>query len=328
MDRQALKNSVEVLKILYMVVAGLAIADGLKQFLVNESGQFKVELVSLETLFVIIFATTVVRFVHGAMRHFDRNYSEQPETVNWRMYQPIADFIGLGMEAGIFFILAYSLDNQWRFMNYYLILLIVDCVWLSIISLPNWKRRWTKTRRNWTLANLFVLVLTGGPILFFNIRGIAPYPSWLLWVFIGTVAAHTLVDYPLNWEVYFGRPFQWPWSRSQTRIETLFLAGAYWSSDPNAIDKNIQLAEQYSIELWNRGYKVVSPHLNTRNFEVKAKAGEEAYKELDMRILQCCDAVFALPNWKESAGAGAEIDEAKRLWKPIFYSLDKLPARG
>ena len=87
-------------------------------------------------------------------------------------------------------------------------------------------------------------------------------------------------------------------------------------------------AECYSIRLWNRGYKVFCPHLNTQHFEVKAKANEKAYREFDMRMLQCCDAVFALPNWEESEGARAEIDEAKRLGKPIFYSLDELPARA
>ena len=36
-------------------------------------------------------------------------------------------------------------------------------------------------------------------------------------------------------------------------------------------------------------------------------------------------AVFALPNWQDSMGAKAEIEEAKRLGKPVFYSLDELP---
>jgi len=328
MNRQALHNSIEVLKILYMVVAGLALATGLEQFVLTESGQLKIEWASLSFAFFVIFITTVVRFVHGAMRHFDRTYSEQPDAANWQISQPLWDFLGLGIEAFIFFILAYSLGNHWRFINYYLVLLLVDCLWLFVISLPDMKRFWSENRKWWTLANLIVLVPTGGLVIFFKIRGIELYPSWLLWVFIGSVVVHTIIDYPLNWRVYFGRPFQWPWSRSQRKIEILFLAGAYMSSDSNELMQNIQLAEQHSIELWNRGFKVFSPHLNTRNFEVKAKAEEEAYKELDMRMLQCCDAVFALPNWKESEGARAEIDEAKRLGKPIFYSLDKLPARG
>ena len=319
MNRQVLHNSVEGLKILYMVVAGLALATGLEQFVVTESGQLKIEWSSLSFWFFVIFITTVVRFVHGAMRHFDRTYSEQPETVNWQISQPLWDFVGLGMEAFIFFILAYSLGNHWRFINYYLVLLLVDCLWLFIISLPNMKHYWSENRKWWTIANLGVLVTTGGSIIFF--------PSWLIRVFIGGVAVHTIIDYPLNWKVYYGQPFQWPWSRSQREIEILFLAGAYMSSDPNEIRQNIQLAEQHSIELWNRGYKVFSPHLNTRNFEVKAKAEEAAYKELDMRMLHCCDAVFALPNWQSSTGAKAEIEEAKRLGKPIFYSLDELSAK-
>lgn len=319
MNRDVLHNSVEGLKILYMVVAGLALATGLEQFVLTESGQLKIEWPILSFVFFVIFITTVVRFVHGAMRHFDRTYSEQPETINWQFSQPLLDFLGLGMEAFIFFMLAYSLGNHWRFINYYLVLLLVDCLWLFIISLPNVKHYWREPRRNWTIANLVVLVPTVVSIIFF--------PSWLLGVFIGTVAAHTIMDYPLNWRVYFGRPFQWPWSRSQRKIEILFIAGAYMGGDPNEIKQNIQLAEQHSIKLWNRGYKVFCPHLNTCNFEVKAKAEEEAYKEFDMRMLQCCDAVFALPNWQSSTGAKDEVEEAKRLGKPIFYSLDELPAK-
>jgi hypothetical protein len=327
MNRETLRNSIEVLKIIYMVVAGLAIADGLQLFVLNESGDLRIGGSIVEIALFAIFVTTVVRFVHGAMRHFDRTYCEEPETVNWQISQPILDFVGLGLEAFIFFILAYSLTVYSRFINYYLMLLLVDCLWLFIISLPDVKRFWSANRKWWTIANLIVLVPTGGAVVFFMIQGIESYPSWLIWVFIGTVSAHTIMDYPLNWRVYFGRPFQWPWRKSQTNIEILFLAGAYMSNDPNDIRRNIQLAEQHSIELWNRGYKVFCPHLNTCNFEVKAKAVEQAYKEFDMRMLNCCDAVFALPNWKASKGAQAEIAQAKRLHKPIFYSLNELPPR-
>ncbi|MFC2005005.1 DUF1937 family protein [Chloroflexota bacterium] len=153
------------------------------------------------------------------------------------------------------------------------------------------------------------------------------FPTWVLRVFITTVAIHTIMDYPVNWKLYFGRPFRWHWSKRQPQVEILFVAGSYMDSDFNEIERNIQLAEQHSIELWNRGYKVFCPHLNTAHFEVKAEADEQAYKEFDMRMLQCCDAVFALPNWQDSKGAQAELEEATRLGKPVFYSLDELPDR-
>lgn len=326
-NRETLHNSVEVLKILYMVVAGLAIGAGLQLFLLDELGEVRIDRSVADVIFFAMFVTTVARFVHGAMRHFDRNYSEEPETVNWRIGQPLWDFAGLGFEAVIFFILAYSLTDYSRFINYYLVLLLVDTLWLFVISVPDFGRYWTENRKWWSVANAIVLVPIGGGVIFSMIRGIEVYSSWLVWTFIGVVIVHTIVDYPLNWRVYFGRPFPWPRSRSQRNPEVLFLAGAYMGSDANDVRKNIELAEQHSIELWNRGYKVFCPHLNTCNFEVKAKAGEEAYREFDMRMLRCCDAVFALPNWRGSEGACAEIAEAKKLGKPIFYSLDELPAK-
>jgi len=314
-----LKNSIEVLKILYMVVAGLALATGLGRFVLTEDGEFEMELASLSFIFFIIFITTVVRFVHGAMRHFDQSYSEQPQLVNWRISQPLWDFLGLGLEAFIFFVLAYSLYDSLRFIQYYLLLLIVDTLWLCITSPPPIKRIWTEHIKWWIVANLIVLVATGITWIWF--------PAWLLRVFIATVAIHTIMDYPLNWRFYFGRPFTWPWSKQQPQVEILFIAGTYWSSDSNEIERNIRLAEQHSIELWNRGYKVFCPHLNTEHFELKAKVDEKAYRDFDIRMLQSCDAVFALPNWQDSEGARVEIDEAKRLGKPIFYSLNELPAR-
>jgi hypothetical protein len=327
-NRGILHNSIEVLKILYMVVAGLAIAAGLQRFLLSGGGEMRIDGSAVEIIFFAIFVTTVARFVHGAMRHFDRTYSEQPETVNWRIGQPLWDFVGLGFEAVIFFILAYSLTNYSRFINYYLALLLLDSFWLFVISLPHVGRYWTANRKWWTIANLIVLVPAGSGVVFWMVRGGGPYPSSLMWVFIATVGAHTIMDYPLNWRVYFGRPLPWARSKSGRDPEVLFLAGAYMGGGAGDVKKNIKLAEEYSIELWNRGYKVFCPHLNTCNFEVKAKAGEEAYKEFDMRMLRCCDAVFALPNWKGSEGARAEIAEANRLDKPVFYSLDELPAGG
>ena len=319
MNRTVLQNSIEVLKIVYMVVAGLALAVGLERFVLSDNGQFKIEWLSLQILFFIIFITTVVRFVHGAIRHFDQSYSEQPYQVNWRISQPLWDFLGLGFEALIFFILAYSLYDSLRFIQYYFWLLIVDTLWLCITSPPPIKRIWTEHSRWWIVANLSVLVPTGITWVWF--------PNSLLWVFTSTIVIHSIIDYPLNWKFYFGRPFTWPWSAQPAEVSSVFIAGAYWSSDSNEIERNIELAEQHSIKLWNRGYKAFCPHLNTRRFEVKTKADEKAYREFDMRMLQCCDAVFALPNWEESEGAKAEIDEAKRLGKPVFYSLDELPAR-
>lgn len=348
MNKTALQNSIEVLKILYMVVAGLAIAVGLERFVLNENGLFQVEWFTLSFWLFVIFITTVVRFVHGAVRAFDQSYIEEPDLVNWKISQPIADFTALGFEAFIFFLLAFSVENPISFIQYYLWLLLVDCAWVGITTPPPKRRIWT-VHKWWLIANLIVLCpvlgLTDGSILWPSSQAIALYPPYIIWVFLAVVAAHTGMDYPLNWEFYFGRRWAPPWSKqprgstsvtpnSKTaiketdKINVIFVAGAYYGNDFNKIEENIRLAESYSIHLWNRGYKVFCPHLNTQHFEVKAEVNEQAYREFDKGMLRCCDAVFALPNWQESEGAKEEITEAERLGKSVFYSLDDLPAKA
>ena len=337
-NRSVLANSIQTLKILYMVVAGLALAAGLEGLFVNDKDQFQLPEDPILWIFFIIFVSTVVRFVHGAMRHFDQYYIEQPQQIHWK-YQPLWDFLLLGVEAFIFFVLAFSLQNQLEFISYYLVLLIVDTLWLFGVFAPHIKRVFHGTPLHWIVANAVVLVPTGIPWIW--CRNSETCPLWLLILFSVVVLVHTLMDYRLNWEFYFGRPSSDspqkevsppPTSNAsqaqQQEVETVFIAGAYMGNDFNDIEKNIRLAESYSIELWNRGYRVFCPHLNTCHFEVKAKAHENAYKEFDITMLQSCDAVFALPNWRTSSGAKAEIDKAKKLGKPVFYSLDELPARS
>ena len=249
------------------------------------------------------------------------------------------DFLFLGLEAFIFFVLAFSLQNQLRFISYYLVLLLIDTLWLFGVFFPRVKQVFHGTPLHWIVANAFVLVLAGIPWI--RCRNSATCPTWLIGLFFAGVIAHTVMDYLTNWEFYFGPPFSDdsqkeishpPMSNvpqtKQHEVETVFIAGAYRGSDFNEVETNIRLAESYSIELWNRGYKVFCPHLNTRHFEVKAKAHEEAYKEFDMTMLQSCDAVLALPNWQTSLGAKQEIDKANESGKPVFYSLDELPTRS
>ena len=84
-NRSVLENSVQTLRILYMVVAGLALAAGLEELVINDENQFQLPALleyRILWVFFIIFVSTVVRFVHGAMRHFDHYYIEQPQQIH------------------------------------------------------------------------------------------------------------------------------------------------------------------------------------------------------------------------------------------------------
>lgn len=107
-------------------------------------------------------------------------------------------------------------------------------------------------------------------------------------------------------------------------MRAVFIAGPYMGADKDDIEGNIRRAEEFAVELWNRGYGVFCPHLNTRHFEEKSHATEEAYKQFDRRMLSCCDAVLAIPGWEASQGAKSEVAESVRLDIPVYYEIHKL----
>lgn len=94
----------------------------------------------------------------------------------------------------------------------------------------------------------------------------------------------------------------------------IYLAGKY-SGD---IDRNIQNARQIAIELWEDGYYVFCPHLNTAHFEIDCRCTYENYIRGDMDILLRCDAVVMMPEWRGSEGANMEYSLAVKHNIPVF----------
>ena len=107
-------------------------------------------------------------------------------------------------------------------------------------------------------------------------------------------------------------------------MKVVYRAGPYGGKNFAEIEQHIVTAEVYAVKLWNLGYGVFCPHLNTAHFEVKAKAPESAYKEFDLRMLEACDAVFVLPGWMDSAGTKAEMARAREIGLPVINDLQDL----
>ncbi len=108
-------------------------------------------------------------------------------------------------------------------------------------------------------------------------------------------------------------------------MKIIYLSGPYSGKDYNAIEANIQRAEAWAIHLWNKGYGVFCPHLNTRHFEVKVAEAEQAdYLEFDLRIVAVCDAMLMLPGWTGSLGACKERARARALGRPVFEMPSEL----
>lgn len=96
----------------------------------------------------------------------------------------------------------------------------------------------------------------------------------------------------------------------------VYLSGKYSAGN---IEENIRTARQAAIKLWNNGYFVICPHLNTAHFEVDCKASYDDYIDGDLRMIEGCDAIVMLSNWTESRGAKIEKDYAETNNIPVLF---------
>jgi len=105
----------------------------------------------------------------------------------------------------------------------------------------------------------------------------------------------------------------------------IYISGAYMGKDNGkSIDSNIRLAREAAIELWEKGFTVICPHLNTQNFEKDCTCKYEDYLTGDTTIVKRVDAVFMLENWMESQGASVEKATVEDYNIPVFFTIKKV----
>lgn len=97
-------------------------------------------------------------------------------------------------------------------------------------------------------------------------------------------------------------------------MKVIYLAGPY-SGD---VGVHIARARAHAQYYWRRGLAVITPHLNTANFEIDAPdIAYETFLQGDFALIEKADAVVLLPNWRESPGAVRERALALSLGKPV-----------
>lgn len=98
----------------------------------------------------------------------------------------------------------------------------------------------------------------------------------------------------------------------------VYLAGPYRGE----IDFNILKAQQAACKLWEMGYWVICPHLNTARFEEFCRVHVDVYLEAYLEVVSRCDLVVLLPGWEKSEGSVAEkaVAEANRI--PVVEYVD------
>lgn len=105
-------------------------------------------------------------------------------------------------------------------------------------------------------------------------------------------------------------------------MKVIYVAGKYRAEHAYQIWRNVEVAREMSIKVWEMGHVAMSPHLNSMLFD--GCASEQAFVDGTLELMRRCDAVLVCPGWQNSSGTRGEIAEAKRLGLPVFYSPEEL----
>ena len=93
----------------------------------------------------------------------------------------------------------------------------------------------------------------------------------------------------------------------------IFISGPYRGD----VEANILKAKECAIKLWQAGWVVLCPHLNTANFD--GFCDDSVWLEGDLELLKRCDAIYMMRDWESSQGARAELKLAIQLGKEVIY---------
>jgi len=115
-------------------------------------------------------------------------------------------------------------------------------------------------------------------------------------------------------------------------VKLIYIAGPYGAMTPAGIKKNVARARDMAAACRGQGWFFICPHLNTTGFEKYTDEDWntwEKWMEMDLAILERCDAVLLMPGWEKSDGARMERSHAIALGIPTFdFQLVGIPSPG
>lgn len=98
----------------------------------------------------------------------------------------------------------------------------------------------------------------------------------------------------------------------------IYIASPYTNPDPCA---NTHKAIMVANKLLDIGYIPFVPHLSHFWHTITPRQYED-WTKIDNEFLKCCDCVLRLEG--ESKGADKEVELAKQLGIPVYYSIEEL----
>ena len=106
-------------------------------------------------------------------------------------------------------------------------------------------------------------------------------------------------------------------------VLVIYVSGKYKDVSREAENENILKARRVAIPLWEAGFSVICPHLNTAHFHDDCQCKWEDYLRGDLELVRRSDAMIMVDNWTDSRGAKEERRLAMRYRKPIFYKIEE-----
>jgi hypothetical protein len=104
-------------------------------------------------------------------------------------------------------------------------------------------------------------------------------------------------------------------------MKVIYIAGPYRANGEYQVSLNIRRAEDLALRVWRSGAACICPHKNTAFFG--GAADDSIWLEGDLEILQRCDAVLCLDNWRASKGATGEVALARAKNIPVFETFEE-----
>lgn len=111
----------------------------------------------------------------------------------------------------------------------------------------------------------------------------------------------------------------WPFIWTKVKPMLIYVAAPYSLGD---LVSNVRFACEVGDKILAKGHIPFIPHLSHFWHFVSPKSYEE-WLRIDRAFIPRCDALLRVDG--KSPGADMEVDLAKRLGVPIYYSLEDIP---
>ena len=109
-------------------------------------------------------------------------------------------------------------------------------------------------------------------------------------------------------------------------MKVIYVAGPYRAETKAGIGQNIKRAREAAMYLWQRGWAVICPHLNSCHMD--GIASDQTFLQGDLEILKRCDAIYMIQNWWKSEGTRNEHQFALDHGLDVFYQVTTEPEGG